>query len=553
MSPRLHRIISVCLLLLAAGCTCEAQTKAPPKGGATNNSIQKVCQDAASVLNEVNTWYKANKNNNPDLPTPPATIQDCSECGTEGNHTPNQDKEDAYVQQLGQPELGYIQRLGALNIEIKEALGTPPNTGMIPANMSGCAANINLDNIQTLMQNLMKHLFNTKVLPSYNEFHGNKEYTDALVVMLCYYCQRYRSIVGYEAGSSTGDGGTISLNDENYAMLQQADIDVHQLIGDYYTYYLDQLYSKFHFNLYPNLMWEAREYRLSGFHDATLENQVYDYVNRGISFMHFTLKIEFEETSPICHYKMEGETKVRCRMSMDTTESCYVFEGMEPNGITMKMDNIAYTIPGATADYTGPRQADNPFIIRVNLCEGSPILHLIFLKFGITGQMTAHTPNGDAVTDAAMHPTGYFAPDLATAQKRKDDQQAMVDDLKSNKEKYKAAMTEWASHRGDANFPTTPAGKKDWALILQFEHETGMQTHLLDGVTGTAPAASSTLNNKNFTFDMPLQFSNQPINYTNTAEFGKIHYNVKVTLEEKQDASDNISDPAKSGSSSNKK
>jgi hypothetical protein len=539
-------------VLLLAVAVCEAQPKPAPKGGAANSTIQKICQDATSTLNEINTWYKANKNSKPDLPVPPATIQDCSECGTEGNHTPNEDKIDAYLKQLGQPEGDYIERLNDLVVEIKQALGAPPNTGLIPANMSGCAASIDLNNILTLMQNLMKHLFDTKVLPSYNKFNGNKDYTDALESMLSYYSKTYATIVGYMEGNSNGDLGTISLNDDNYLKLQQAQEDFNQLVNAYYTYFLDQLYGKYHFNLYPNLMWEARRYLLTGFHDATLENQVYDFVNRGISFMHFKLKIEFEETSPICHYKMVGETKVRCRMSLDTTKTCYLFEGMEPNGITMKMDNITYTIPGATADYTGPRQADNPFIIRVNLCEGSPILHLIFLKFGITGQMTAHTPNGDAVADAAMHPTGYFAPDLAAAEKRKDDQQTLVDDLKSNKEKYKAAMMEWASHRGDADFPTTPAGKKDWALILQFEHETGMQTHLLDGVSGPAPAASSTLNNKNFTFDMPLQFSKQAITYTNTAEFGKIHYNVKVTLEENQDASDNLTPPTPS-STPNKK
>jgi hypothetical protein len=547
MTPALHRTLSIFVLLLAVA-VCEAQPKPLPKGGAANTGVQSVCQDAASTLSEIKAWYNANKNSKPDLPTPPATIQDCSECGTEGNHAPNDDKINAYLDQLGQPEAGYIKRLSALIGEIKQALGAPPNTGMIPASMSNCAANVNLDNILALMQNLMKHIFDAKVLPSYNKFHGNKDYTDALGSMLVYYSREYANLVGYKEGNVSGDLGTESLNDENYLKLQQVEEDYHQLMGDYYAYFLDQLYGKFHYNLYPSLMWEARRYLMNGFKDASLENDVYGFINRGISFMHFKLKIEFEETSPVCHYKMEGETKVRCRMSLDTSKTCYLFEGMEPKGLTMKMDDITYTIPGASADYTGPRQADNPFIIRVNLCDGSPTLHLIFLKFGITGQMTVHSPNGDVVADAALHPTGYFTPDLAAAEKRLSDQQALADDFKSNKEKYKAAMMEWASHRGDANFPTTPAGKKDWALILQFEHETGMQTHMLDGVSGPAPAASSTGNNKLFTFDIPLQFSKQAISYTNTALFGNIHYNVKVTLEQKQDPSDNISQPTPSTS-----
>jgi hypothetical protein len=539
---RLRRPLTILCLLMTASL-CSAQTKPAPKGGAVN--IQQLCQQVSSTLQQIRGWYNANKGSKPDLPVPPATVPDCSECGAPGNHTPNQDKIDAYIQQLGQPETGYIDQLGDLIGEIKQALGAPPDLSKIPASQSACAADMNLDNILTLMQQLTKRVFDAKVLPSYDKFHGNKQYTMALVPMLCYYCKVYAHIVGYTEGNSGGIGGYQSLNDDNYLKLQQADQDANQLIGDYYTYYLDELYKHFNYSLYPNLMWEGRQYLLSGYHDDNLENKVYDYINRGISFMHFKLKLEFKETSRIDHYTMKGETTVRCRLSSDTTETCYLFEGMDRQGLTLKLDDIAYTIPGATADYTGPRQSDNPFIIRISLCEGSPMLHLIFTSFGITGQMTVHTPNGDAVVPSNLRPLTYFMPDLATAEKKKEEQTKLADDFKANKEKYKAAMMEWASHRGDTKFPSTPAGQKDWALILEFEHQTGVQTHLLDGVTGKPPAAPvNTGNNKLLTFDMPLQFSNQAIDYSNSVQVGDNHYEVRITLEEKKDASDNISPPA---------
>src|ERR1700743_3216716 len=101
--PRL--LIAVSLLLIAT--TAEAQTgpapKGPPaKGSSAYNNIQKACRDVTAVRNEVSAWWNANKGSKPDLPVPPATIPDCSECGVEGHHTPNDDKMNAYVQKLGQ-------------------------------------------------------------------------------------------------------------------------------------------------------------------------------------------------------------------------------------------------------------------------------------------------------------------------------------------------------------------------------------------------------------------------------------------------------------------
>jgi hypothetical protein len=543
----LNRFIFGSLLLVATLCRAQsgpAPKSAPARGSSAYNNIRKVCRDVSSTRNEITTWWNANKDHKPDLPAPPATIPDCSECGAEGHHTPNQDKIDAYVQQLGQPELGYIKRLGALITEIRQTFGIPANLRSIPDDLSICAMEIDPDGILTMIQKLTKRIFDDKVLPSYDKFHAKKDYTLALVSMLCYYSQAYEQIVGYSHGNISSAAGTQSLDDDNYRKLQQADLDANQLIGDYYTYYLDQLYQGYHYNLYPNLIWEGRQYLMSGFNDYTLENKVYDFINRGISFMHFKLKIEFEETSTAYHYTMKGEASVRCRLSMDTTQMCYLFEGTSSKGLTLKLEDIAITLPNVSADYTGPRQSDNPFIIRINLCEGSPVLHLIFTSFGIAGPMTMHTPGGDVVAPAPMRPLGYFMPDLATAEKKKDEQQALADDFQANKDKYKAAMMEWASHRGDHNFPSTPQGKKDWALILQFQHQTGVQTPFLNGVTGTPPPApANTGNNKLLTFDMPLHFSNQAIDYSHSVQFGDLHYRVKVTMEEKKDDSDNLSPP----------
>ncbi len=535
-----------CLLLFAHWCKAQAPRGGgiPPKGSSAYNSIQKACRDVTAIRNEVTAWWNANKDSKPALTIPPATVLDCSECGVEGHHTPNNDKIDAYVQQLGQPELGYIQKLGNAITEAKKALGTPPNLGNIPLEFGECAMEMDVEGMFKMMQELTKRIFDTKVLPSYDKFGSNKQYTWALVVMLSYYSKTYTYIVGYTEGNISSAAGTTSLDDDNYLKLRQADKDAMQLISDYYTYYLDQLYKSHHYNLYPNLIWVGREYLMTGNNDYTLENDVYGYINRGISFMHFTLKVEFEETSPVYHYKLKGEANVRCRLSMDTTESCYLFEGMSRQGLTQKMEDVAFTIPDATADYTGPKQADNPFIIRMNLCEGAPMLHLIFTGFGIAGTMLVHTPAGAMTSPAPFHPLGYFVHDLATAEKRLDDQQALADDFKANKDKYKAAMMEWSAHRGDPGFAQTPQGKKDWALILQFQHQTGIQTPFLNGVSGTPPPAPTNAgNNKVMTFDMPLRFASDALDYTNSVTLGDIQYKVKITMTQKNDPSDNLSPP----------
>jgi hypothetical protein len=261
------------------------------------------------------------------------------------------------------------------------------------------------------------------------------------------------------------------------------------------------------------------------------------------------------------------------------------------------MDQIAITLPGATAEYTGPNQANNPFIIRVNLCNGLPVLHLIFTEFGIKGDMIVHANGHETTGPAPMQPLGYFMPDIATAEKRGEEQKKLNTDFQSHRSEYESAMKEWAAHRGDPDFKNTTQGKKDIALILQFEHETGLKTPLLNGYTGESsstssqnaaqnaekykqirekiaamteknkanpnypgqqkdmqeildlqkamaqktPAGNVTGNNKLMTFDMPLKFAKQAISYENSVELGgKIHYHVTVTLEESPDKRDNM-------------
>jgi hypothetical protein len=162
-------------------------------------------------------------------------------------------------------------------------------------------------------------------------------------------------------------------------------------------------------------------------------------------------------------------------------------------------------------------------------------------------------------------------------------------------------MKEWMAHRNDPDFKNTSQGKKDIALTMQFEHQSGLKTPLLNGYTGqttsketkiadqykadqykimrekikamtekskndphypgqqkdmqeildmqkalasNTTATTATGNNKLMTFDMPLQFSKQAVNYENSAVLGgTIHYHVTVTLEETPDKKDNIQPP----------
>jgi hypothetical protein len=528
----------VLLAALVMCCTAMAQ--------GNGSAARSWCNSSTEALHTIYQWIEAHKGQKPDVPTPPPTIPDCAECGVENHHTPNQDKIDAYIKKLGQPEMDFVNQLLEIAHTMAVTFGDPPRTTLVPQDLAPCAYYLQPDKITASVRFLMDRVLLDKVIASCDKYKGIKEDIPALEQLVPYYCQTYAYIVGYTQGNAGGIGGYHSLDDQRYNNLQEAGSRYADMVKAYYDYFITGLYDKYQYSLYPNLMFIARQYLLSGYHDDRLENDIYGYINRGIAFMHFRLKIEFEETGPTYHYSLKGEKMIRCKMLPDTTSTCYSFEDEDGRGIPMQLEDVSFTIPNVAADYTGPKQANNAFIIRMKLCDGQPVFHLVFTTFGLKGTMVLHTQAGDVTTLAPFHPEGYFMPDLATAEKRKDQQEKLGDDFKANMDKYKAAMIEWASHRGDPNFANTAAGKKDMALIMQFQHQTGVQTPFLNGVQGQAAAthASVTDNNKLFTFDMPLHFSKQALEYEHTAGTGdKVSWQVKVKLEETPDNRDNLPVP----------
>ncbi len=546
-------------LSLVSHLRTSAQGAAP--GNKTLEDVQReFCQKYAGSFDNIESWIRENKGKKPELAVPPAVELDCSECGTEHHRNISQNKIDEYIRQLAKPESDYITRLNEIERAQGMAFGMPPDYAQLPPDLVKCARHISQEAIENDKKALMNRIFDDKVRETVYRYENEPRYAWTLINTVCYYIKYYINILGYSHLYGSGPAGITERNDQGYVNLQFADEYALKLYEKNYSYYKKQLYEQYHYNIYPNLMPIARDYLLNGGHDEKLENNLLEYINESISFMHFKLKIHFEETGPAWHYTLKGETVLRCRLVPDTAfySWCYAFEPADGKGLKMKMDNIAITPPGATADYIGPNEADNPFIIRVNLCDGSPILHLIFTRFGISGQSVTHVEGKDVTGPAPMQPLGYFVPDIATANKKLEEQKELANDFKSHMSVYETAMKEWASHRNDANFKNTPQGKRDYALILQFQHQTGVQTPFLNGYGGqntTKPAQSmagpqktyssdATGNNKLFTFDLPLHFSKQAINYDNTADFGnKIHYHVTITMEETPDKRDNIKSP----------
>ena len=568
------------------------------------NSIQReFCQKNKPTFEKIDSWIKAQKGKKPTLAVPPAVELDCSECGTENHKDINENKIDDYTKQLGKPESDYITQLLEIEHQLPLTIGDPPDYNNMSQDVVNCFKQMSAVKIEDDVKALMNRIFDDKVIAAYNKFSGEIKYGWALINTIEYYTRYYVRVLGYDHSVSGGVAGFEEKKDQGYINMQKADELVENLYKRNYTFYQDQLYKQYHYNIYPNVLPVAKTYLLVGGHDQKLENNIYDYINESIAFMHFKLKLNFEETGPNWHYKIKGETMVRCRLVPDTSSYtwCYVFEPMDGKGLNMKMDNISITLPGATAEYIGPNEADNPYIIRVNLCNGSPVLHLVFTTFGIKGDMILRADGKETTVPAPMQPMGYFIPDLATAQKKLAEQLNLLNDFKAHKSEYEAAMKEWMAHRNDPDFKNTSQGKKDIALTMQFEHQSGLKTPLLNGYTGqttsketkiadqykadqykimrekikamtekskndphypgqqkdmqeildmqkalasNTTATTATGNNKLMTFDMPLQFSKQAVNYENSAVLGgTIHYHVTVTLEETPDKKDNIQPP----------
>jgi hypothetical protein len=590
-----QRTFLVCITLTLAFSFKSIAQGGDPGDQKLNTLVRDFCKKNTPVFDKIDAWIKSQKGNKPALTAPPAVEYDCSECGTENHKNVNVNKIDAYIKQLGKPESGYISQLIDIEHQLLLLTGDHPDYNSLPKDILNCITHLSQEAIEKDIKTLMNRIFDDKVKETYYKFSNETKYAWALINTLSYYIRYYIAVVGYSHSSSSGNGSTEIKDDRGYINMQIADDLLASLYEKNYLYYKDQLFKQYHYNIYPNLMPLSRDYLLEGGHDNKLENDVVGYINEGISFMHFKLKLTFEETGPEWHYTMKGETLLRCNLVPDTAfyTWCYVFEPTNGKGLTMKMDNVAITPPGATADYTGPNETDNPFIIRVNLCNGSPVLHLIFTTFGIKGQMIVHADGKDITGPAPWQPMGYFAPDLASAQKKLAEQKDLANDFKSHESEYKAAMQEWAAHRNDPGFKNTSQGKKDIALIMQFQHQTGVQTPYLNGYTGqktpsssqnmdqykqmqakinemkkksagdpnyegqqkdmqeiqdmqkaimqNSSAANVTDNNKLMTFDLPLHFSKQAINYENSADAGgKIHYHVIISMEEIADNRDNI-------------
>jgi len=544
-------LIIPAMILLATAVSGQGDGPKPPGAphrNAGNGALEaRWCKQSTPVLHQIYEWIAAHKGQKPDLPPPPPTIPDCSECGREGHHTPNQDKIDAYIKKVGEPEIGYVKQLLDIEHQMYMIFGMPVTPANLPLDLGYCGLYLDGKKMDDDVRWLMDRVLLQKVIPSADKYQSIKGDIPALTQLIPYYCKAYAAIVGYEQGNVGGVAGYQSLDDQRYRNLQSAEQREFDLFKSYYNYFIRQLYDKYQYSLYPSLMDVARMYLQMGFHDDKLENDVYTYINEGISFMHFKMKIEFEETGPSYHYVLKGEKLVRCRLLPDTTNTCYTFEPGDGKGFPLKISDISLQFPNVTTDYTGPKEVENAFIIRMNLCDGSPIFHLVFTTFGLKGTMVIHSPAGDLTSVTPFHPEGYFMPNLGAAEDRKEQQEKYAADFKANMGKYKSAMMDWAAHRGDKNYASTPQGKKDMALIMQFQHETGMQTPFLNGVQGThtSAAALPTGNNKLFTFDMPLHFSRQAIDYEHDAELGdKVHYHAHVTLEETPDNRDNIKPPA---------
>jgi hypothetical protein len=552
MSSPLRKVALVvpAMILLTLAVSGQGGAPNPPANKPGNKSngaaATKWCQQNTSVLHDIYDWISAHKGQKPDLPPPPPTVPDCSECGREGHHTPNQDKIDAYIKKVGEPEMTYVSQLLNIEHQMYVIFGSPVDITRVPNNLGYCAFYLDGKRMDDDVRWLMDRVLLQKVIPSVEKYQGVREDILALFQLIPYYCKAYAGIVGYEHGNVGGVAGYQSLDDDRYKNLERASDKEGDLFKTYYDYFIRQLYEKYQYSLYPSLMDISRQLLLMGYHNDKLENDVYGYINQGISFMHFKMKIEFEETGPLYHYKLKGEKIVRCKLLPDTVNTCYSFEPEDGKGFPLKLDDISIQYPQVTVDYTGPKEVENAFIIRMNLCEGSPVFHLVFTEFGLQGTIVIHSPAGDVTSGTPFHPGGYFMPDLATAEDRKDQQEKYAAGFKANMDKYKSAMMDWAAHRGDKNYATTPQGKKDMALIMQFQNQTGMKTPFLNGVQGiqTSAGALPTGNNKLFTFDMPLHFSKQAIDYEHDATLGdKIHYHAHVTLEETPDDRDNIKPP----------